>query len=121
MFGDTLRKRSMGASLSRYNALLFANQTSKFDSLNLKAKMQLGIKFTKNACTLQSEHLLKWYFMQNGTSSVALYGGVRCNKDGSTILIGCKIGSVKLIFPLLVSSPTKVTEKTKDFVYAESD
>ena len=121
MFGDTLRKRSMGGSLSRYNAHLFANQTSKFDSLNLKAKIQMGIKFTKETCTLRSETLLKWYFMRSGTSSVALYGGFRCNKDGSSILLGCKIGSVKLIFPLLVTSPSKITPKTKEFVYDESD
>lgn len=65
--------------------------------------------------------LVKWYFMASGTSSVALYGGFRASKDGSSMLIGFKVGCVKLIFPILVMSPSKVNEKTKDFVYTEDD
>ena len=83
--------------------------------------MQMGVKFTKDSWTLRSEALVKWYFMPSGTSSVALYGGFRSSKDGATLLLGFKVGCVKLIFPVLVMCPTKKTERTKDFEYAESD
>ena len=41
--------------------------------------------------------------------------------DGATIMAGVKVGSMKMMFPLLVLSPSKNKEKFKDLLYTESD
>jgi hypothetical protein len=82
--------------------------------------MQMGVKFYKDRYTFLSEWLFKWNPSATSTMS-ALYGGLRYNRDGTSLLIGFKVGSMKLLFPIVIVCPTIPTERTKDFDYSESD
>lgn len=73
--------------------------------IGVKATIGLGVVMMKNESVVESKTLLK--FRISNFHSLFGYFGMKYSFDGFTLLLGLKIGGVKLLFPIVVLNKLK--------------
>ena len=79
--------------------------------MNVKTTIGIGVIIKKDEAYIESKSLIKWRIPN--LNNVCAYLGLKYSIDGWAFLAGMKIGGVKLLFPVLILSPTTVASSRK--------
>ena len=104
IFGDVVEKRRIGLSLGTSEAKAAVQQKTTFNCLNLSTILSLGATFKADKAHLDGTSLIKWRIP--GISGVCAYFGLRFSMDGTHLIVGLKVGTTKLFFPIVVLNTT---------------
>ena len=104
IFGDVVEKRRIGLSLGTSEAKVAVQQKTTFNCLNLSTILSLGATFKADKAHLDGTSLLKWRIP--GIYGVCAYFGLRFSMDGTHLIVGLKVGTTKLFFPIVVLNTT---------------
>lgn len=99
-FGDNVNKYKTSLNLASDSIETGIVQTSSFDLLNLKTIFGVSALIRKESTTFEAKSLIKWVIPH--FNSVAAYFGLKQSLDGTTFLLGFKIGGIKILFPILI-------------------